>query len=56
MSMVARENIRRITPEECETLQGFPLGWTSTEADTHRYKQLGNAVTVNVATWLGSRL
>ena len=56
MSMVARENIRRITPEECETLQGIPLGWTSTEADTHRYKQLGNAVTVNVATWLGNRL
>jgi DNA (cytosine-5)-methyltransferase 1 len=54
--MVATENIRRITPEECETLQGFPLGWTSTQADTHRYKQLGNAVTVNVATWLGNRI
>ena len=56
MSMVATENIRRITPQECETLQGFPLGWTSTQADTHRYKQLGNAVTVNVATWLGNRI
>ena len=56
MSMVATENIRRITPEECEVLQGFPLGWTSTQADTHRYKQLGNAVTVNVAAWLGDRI
>ena len=56
MSMVATESVRRITPEECELLQGFALGWTSTQADTHRYKQLGNAVTVNVATWLGNRI
>ena len=56
MSMVATENIRRIILQECEVLQGFPLGWTGTQADTHRYKQLGNAVTVNVATWLGNRI
>lgn len=39
--------IRRLTPTECERLQGFPDGWT-VGADTQRYKQCGNAVTVNV--------
>jgi|694.fasta_scaffold17070_13 DNA (cytosine-5)-methyltransferase 1 len=53
--------VRRLTPEECEMLQGFPVGWTSigTEAkptkDTRRYMQLGNAVTVNVAEWIARR-
>jgi DNA (cytosine-5)-methyltransferase 1 len=50
--------IRRLTPTECERLQGFPDGWTEKEinekgeevciSDTQRYKCLGNAVTVNV--------
>ena len=40
--------IRRLTPTECERLQGFPDGWTATVSDTQRYKTLGNAVTVNV--------
>lgn len=39
--------IRRLTPTECERLQGFPDGWT-VGSDTQRYKQCGNAVTVNV--------
>ena len=39
--------IRRLTPIECERLQGFPDNWT-VGSDTQRYKQLGNAVTVNV--------
>ena len=39
--------IRRLTPLECERLQGFPDGWTLGESDTQRYKCLGNAVTVN---------
>lgn len=53
--------VRRLTPVECERLQGFPDDWTqigSAEkptADSHRYKQLGNAVTVNVAEWIGRR-
>jgi DNA (cytosine-5)-methyltransferase 1 len=38
--------IRRLTPTECERLQGFPDGWTL-GSDTQRYKQCGNAVTVN---------
>jgi DNA (cytosine-5)-methyltransferase 1 len=40
--------IRRLTPKECERLQGFPDGWTEGVSDTQRYKCLGNAVTVNV--------
>ena len=45
--------VRRLTPVECERLQGFPDNWTAGLADTHRYKQMGNAVTVNVAHYLG---
>jgi DNA (cytosine-5)-methyltransferase 1 len=41
-------NLRRLTPLECERLQGFPDGWTEGVSNTQRYKQLGNAVTVNV--------
>lgn len=40
--------IRRLTPLECERLQGFPDNWTEGESDTQRYKMCGNAVTVNV--------
>jgi DNA (cytosine-5)-methyltransferase 1 len=40
--------IRRLTPKECERLQGFPDNWTFGISDTQRYKCLGNAVTVNV--------
>ena len=40
--------IRRLTPTECERLQGFPDGWTESLSDSQRYKCLGNAVTVNV--------
>lgn len=40
--------IRRLTPIECERLQGFPDNWTKDLSDTQRYKTLGNAVTVNV--------
>ena len=39
--------IRRLTPIECERLQGFPDNWTAGESDTQRYKMCGNAVTVN---------
>jgi site-specific DNA-cytosine methylase len=48
--------IRRLTPLECERLQGFPDGWTEGISDTQRYKCLGNAVTVNVIRFLGGRL
>lgn len=48
--------IRRLTPTECERLQGFPDGWTEGVSDTQRYKCLGNAVTTNVVTAIGERL
>lgn len=48
--------IRFITPTECERLQGFPDGWTDGQADSARYKQLGNAVAVPVAEWIGKRI
>jgi len=58
--------IRRLTPKECERLQGFPDNWTekgtdinSNEvyiSDTQRYKSLGNAVTTNVIKEIICRL
>ena len=45
---IVMPQIRRLTPIECERLQGFPDGWTEGVSDTQRYKQMGNAVTVNV--------
>jgi len=47
--------VRRLMPVEAERLQGFPDDWTDGQADSHRYKQMGNAVTVNVARWIGER-
>lgn len=55
-SVAIGESVRRLTPLECERLQGFPDNWTASQADTHRYKQMGNAVTVNVIEWIGKRL
>ena len=46
--LLSDNRIRRLTPTECERLQGFPDGWTKGLSDTQRYKTLGNAVTVNV--------
>lgn len=48
--------VRRLTPLECERLQGFPDGWTDGQTDGHRYKQLGNAVAVPVVSWIIERL
>ena len=50
------KTIRRLTPTECERLQGYPDGWTEGVSDTQRYKQLGNAVTVNVIEAIARRL
>jgi site-specific DNA-cytosine methylase len=52
MPMVATSNVRRLTPVECERLQGFPDNWTDDQSDTNRYKQVGNAVAVPVVEWL----
>ena len=54
--------IRRLTPTECERLQGFPDDWTRWDADGNkqsdsaRYRQLGNAVAVPVVQWIAERL
>jgi DNA (cytosine-5)-methyltransferase 1 len=53
--------IRRLTPIECERLQGFPDDWTKrgTEgliSDTQRYKMCGNAVTVDVVAAVAERI
>lgn len=48
--------VRRLTPLECERLQGFPDGWTDSQSDSQRYKQMGNAVAVPVVQWIINRL
>ena len=54
---VTAYGVRRLTPTECERLQGFPDGWTEPAgSDSARYKELGNAVTVNVPQWLFRRM
>ena len=44
--------VRRLTPVDCERLQGFPDDWTAGQSDSARYKQMGNAVAVPVVEWL----
>lgn len=54
--------VRRLTPRECERLQGFPDDWTRYDSegkeisDSARYRMLGNAVAVPNARWIGERL
>jgi len=56
--VIDEPTVRRLTPLECERLQGFPDNWTalrsdgSEQADSHRYKQMGNAVAVPVVEWV----
>lgn len=47
---------RRLTPVECERLQGFPDGWTEGLSDLQRYNCLGNSVTVNVISAIAGRM
>ena len=57
--------IRRLTPLECERLQGFPDNWTQISyrgkpadecPDTPRYKAIGNSMAVPVMKWIGERI
>lgn len=55
--------VRRLTPVECERLQGFPDGYTDIPykgkdhpTDAPRYKALGNSFAVPVVRWLGERI
>jgi DNA (cytosine-5)-methyltransferase 1 len=58
VTMLASDStvVRRLTPMECERLQGFPDNWTDGQADSNRYKQMGNAVAVPVVDWIISRM
>jgi DNA (cytosine-5)-methyltransferase 1 len=54
--------VRRLTPRECERLQGFPDNWTlvpykgKLAGDSGRYKTLGNSMSVNVMRFIGERI
>ena len=50
--------IRRLTPLECERLQGFPDGWTDipNASDSARYKALGNSVAIPCVEFIMSRI
>jgi DNA (cytosine-5)-methyltransferase 1 len=57
--------LRRLTPTECERLQGFPDGWTQVPyrgrpagecPDGPRYKAIGNSMAVPVMRWIGKRM
>lgn len=55
--------VRRLTPEECEALQGFPRGYTNIpwgrkpfSPDGPRYRSLGNTMAANVMRWIGFRI
>lgn len=51
-----RTSLRKLTPNECRKLQGFPSDWEQVVSDCQAYKQFGNAVTVNVSYALASNL
>lgn len=59
---VLAHGVRRLTPRECERLQGFPDDWTAVPhrgkpaADGPRYKALGNSIAVPVLRWIGERI
>jgi DNA (cytosine-5)-methyltransferase 1 len=51
--------VRRLTPVECERLQGFPDNYTNIKKncpDGNRYKALGNSMAVPVMRWIGERI
>jgi DNA (cytosine-5)-methyltransferase 1 len=62
---VARATVRRLTPKECERLQGFPddytqISWRGASLvdcpDRPRYKALGNSMAVPCLLWIGHRI
>ena len=68
LSESATSIVRRLTPKECERLQGFPDDWTNLgewtdskgkkhkEADSPRYKALGNSIALPFWQWLARRI
>lgn len=62
-SIVQGMAVRRLTPIECERLQGFPDNYTNIpwrnkpeSPDSPRYKALGNSMAVPVMRWIGERI
>ena len=61
-SVMQSMQVRRLTPRECERLQGFPDGYTLVShrgkpaADGPRYKAIGNSWAVPVVRWIGRRI
>jgi DNA (cytosine-5)-methyltransferase 1 len=59
---IAGQGVRRLTPRECERLQGFPDDYTlvpfrgKPAKDGPRYKALGNSMAVPVMRWIGERI
>jgi DNA (cytosine-5)-methyltransferase 1 len=64
-----KETVRRLTPLECERLQGFPDGWTDIgdwidtkgkkhkgDSDAPRYKALGNSIALPFWAWMAERM
>lgn len=49
-------SLRKLTPNECRKLQGFPSDWIQVVSDCQAYKQYGNAVTVNVSYFLAKEV
>lgn len=68
MAMSEKTVVRRLTPVECERLQGFPDGWTDIgewtdskgkvhkDADSPRYRALGNSICLPYWEWLARRI
>jgi len=65
VAVANRMTVRRLTPRECERLQGFPDDWTLIPwrgkpaedcPDGNRYKALGNSMAVNCMEWIGDRI
>ena len=58
-AVVNKMSVRRLTPIECERLQGFPDNYTNIKdgcPDSPRYKALGNSMAVPVMRWIGERI
>ena len=56
LAVLPGTQVRRLIPLECERLQGFPDEWTEDQADSPRYKQMGNSLAVPVFQWVIARL
>jgi DNA (cytosine-5)-methyltransferase 1 len=56
--VMQQTRVRRLTPMECERLQGFPDNYTNipNASDGPRYRALGNSMAVPVMNWIGTRI